>query len=382
MAIKKVLIIFGTRPEAIKMAPIIYQLKKMPFRFKTIVCSSAQHRQMLDQVLDLFEIEPDIDLNLMEENQTLSSLTARTITEMTEVISELEPDIVLVQGDTTTAMSGALAAFYQKVPVGHVEAGLRTRDPHNPFPEEVNRRIISSFADYHFAPTERSMNALLREGVRAESVYLTGNTIVDALQNIAKQLKERPSIIPEPGCNNRKIVLVTAHRRENFGKPLENICSALRMLVKKNPTIEIFYPVHLNPNVRGLIYKELSGIERIHLMDPIGYFDLINMLSKCFIVLTDSGGIQEEAPSFGKPVLVMRNETERPEGVEAGVAVLVGTQTDEIVRQVECLLNSEDLYRKMSGFRNPYGDGHAAQRIASILDGGETDESPKNLHNR
>jgi UDP-N-acetylglucosamine 2-epimerase (non-hydrolysing) len=369
---KKVLVIFGTRPEAIKMAPIVYQLRKLPFVFETIVCVSAQHRQMLDQVLDLFAIEPDIDLNLMEENQTLSSLTERTLREVTEVIRKIAPDVVLVQGDTTTAMSAALAAFYLTIPVGHVEAGLRTGDPHNPFPEEVNRRIISLVTDYHFAPTERSGNMLLREGVRVEKVFLTGNTIVDALQIITKQLKKNSSSIV--GSNGRRVILVTAHRRENFGEPLENICSALKTLVEKNPAVEIVYPVHLNPNVRSIVFRRLSGIERMHLIEPIGYFELIDMLSRCFMVLTDSGGIQEEAPSFGKPVLVLRNETERPEGVEAGVALLVGTQTDEIVRHAEHLLHSENLYRKMSGSVNPYGDGHAAERIASILNRGRIDD--------
>jgi len=351
------------------MAPVIYELKRMAHRFETIVCTSAQHRQMLDQVLDLFEIKPDMDLNLMQDNQTLSGLTERALREVTNVVTHIKPDVVLVQGDTTTAMSAALASFYLRVPVGHVEAGLRTGDPYNPFPEEVNRRIIASVADFHFAPTERSADALLQEGVRAERVFNTGNTIVDASQIISKRLRYNGAARIRD--NGRRVVLVTAHRRENFGEPLRNICTALKQLVKNNPEIEIVYPVHLNPNVRHIVFPMLSGIPHIHLIEPLGYLDLIEILSRCSIALTDSGGIQEEAPSFGTPVLVMRNETERPEGVEAGVAALVGTDTDNIVHWVEALLNSDDLYQRMSKATNPYGDGHAAERIVRILDWGE-----------
>lgn len=362
---KKIMIIFGTRPEAIKMAPIIKELRKPGSRFKVVTCVSGQHRQMLDQVLSLFKIKPDIDLNLMEKNQSLDSLTANAIRVLTKPILEIKPDLILVQGDTTTAMAAALAGFYQKVPIGHIEAGLRTYDTNNPFPEEINRRIISVLASYHFAPTQNAVNALLKENIPKESVYLTGNTVIDALKAIAKGAK-KPNFnfkIPE----GRKLILVTAHRRENFGGPLNDICRALKIIATNNLNVEIIYPVHLNPNVMNTVRSMLSGISRIRLIQPVEYHQLVFLLKKACLVLTDSGGIQEEAPAFGKPVLVMRKETERPEGIKAGVAKLVGTNTETIVKNVEFLLRDSRAYGKMSKAINPYGDGRAAGRIAKII---------------
>lgn len=362
---KKIMIIFGTRPEAIKMAPIIKELRKPRSRFKVVTCVSGQHRQMLDQVLSLFKIKPDIDLNLMEKNQSLDSLTANAIRVLTKSILEIKPDLILVQGDTTTAMAASLAGFYQKVPIGHIEAGLRTYDTLNPFPEEINRKIISALANYHFAPTQNAVNALLKENIPKESVYLTGNTVIDALKAIAKSAK-KPNFdfnIPE----GRKLILVTAHRRENFGGPLNDICRALKIIAINNVNVEIIYPVHLNPNVMNTVRRMLSGIARIRLIEPVEYHQLAFLLKKAYLVLTDSGGIQEEAPAFGKPALVMRKETERPEGVRAGVAKLVGTNTKAIVKNVELLLRDSKAYGKMSKAINPYGDGRAAGRIAKII---------------
>jgi UDP-N-acetylglucosamine 2-epimerase (non-hydrolysing) len=362
----KILIIFGTRPEAIKMAPVVKELKKHKSRIKTIVCVSGQHREMLKQVLSIFNIKPDIDLNIMQKNQSLDSLTSNAMQVLAKILTKIKPDLVLVQGDTTTAMVAGLASFYQRIPVGHIEAGLRTNDIYNPFPEEINRRIITTVATYHFAPTKNSFRALLKEGVPKKSIFLTGNTIVDAMKMIARGFDRKVNL--DLGLSGKnKLILVTAHRRENFGAPLKSICAALSAIVKRNKNVEIVYPVHLNPNVREPVYRLLSGINRIHLIPPVEYHQLAYLLKKAYLVLTDSGGIQEEAPVFGKPVLVMRIETERPEGIKAGVTKLIGTDKNTIVREVELLLYNHRAYAKMSKSINLYGDGKAAKRIVCII---------------
>jgi len=361
---KKVLCVFGTRPEAIKMAPVVHALKERSPHVQPIVCVTGQHREMLDQVLDLFEIVPDIDLDLMEPNQTLASLSAKALRALDRVLLKLKPEVVLVQGDTTTAMIGALAAHYRKVPVGHVEAGLRTDDRYDPFPEEMNRRLISQLSTYHFAPTLTSEERLLTEGHARESVFRTGNTVVDALQAITA--REQTVDLPVD-LNGHRLLLVTAHRRENFDEPLQHICSGLRRIADRHEDIKIVYPVHLNPNVKGPVHDLLSQHNRIHLIPPVAYIDLIHLLRASYIVLTDSGGIQEEAPALGKPVLVMRRTTERPEGVEAGVAKLVGTDTETIVRETTLLLEDEGEYNKMAKAVSPYGDGNAAERIVDAI---------------
>ena len=362
----KIMVVFGTRPEAIKMAPVIKELEKHHKKIETIVCVSGQHKQLLEQVLSLFKIKPDIDLNLMQKNQTLDSFTADAMRILSQTIIKIKPDLILAQGDTTTAMVAGLAGFYQRIPVGHIEAGLRTNDIYNPFPEEINRRILSTVATYHFAPTKNSFQALLKEGVSKERVFLTGNTIVDAMKMITRDLSKKVKLDLKLSPKNR-LILVTAHRRESFGAPLENICSALRAIVRRNKGVEIVYPVHLNPNVREPVYRMLSKIKQIHLIPPVEYHELSYLLKKSYLVLTDSGGIQEEAPVFAKPVLVMRLETERPEGIKAGVAKLVGTDTDTIVKEVELLLHNRRAYARMSKAISPYGDGKAAKRIVSII---------------
>lgn len=361
---KKVICIFGTRPEAIKMAPVIRELEKYPTKFEVTICVTAQHREMLDQVLSHFDLKSHIDLNLMQENQGLDELTAKSIKLLSNIIRDVKPDLVLVQGDTTTAMAAALAGFYKKVPIGHIEAGLRTNNLHNPFPEEINRRIISILSTYNFAPTQKAKEALLKEGINKEAIFLTGNTIVDALNAIIKSKKDSNSL---SSSDNKKIILVTAHRRESFGKPLENICYALKEIAEKNSDVEIIYPVHLNPNVRSVVYGILNNLKRIHLLSPLNYSEFICILNYCYLVLTDSGGIQEEAPVFGKPVLVLRNETERPEGIEANVAKLVGTDSDIIIKNVEMLLRNQHEYEKMSKATSIYGDGRASEKIVNII---------------
>lgn len=363
--VRKILIIFGTRPEAIKIAPVLKELQRHKTKFKSIVCVTSQHKQMLNQVLSLFDIRPDINLNLMRENQNLNSLTAKTIRTLNKVILETKPDLILVQGDTTTATVAALAGFYQRVPIGHIEAGLRTNDRYNPFPEEINRRIISVVSTCHFAPTRKAVEVLLREGITKRNVFLTGNTVVDALRMI---IKKKPQInLDLQFLNSPKLILVTAHRRESFGGPLENICNALKEIVRRNPNVEIIYPVHMNPNVRKVVYKILNNRNRIHLISPLRYHEFIYLLHRCYLVLTDSGGVQEEAPAFGKPVLVMRKRTERPEGVEAGVAKVIGTDIKDIIRATELLLRNKTIYTKMSKAISPYGDGKAASKIIKIL---------------
>lgn len=368
---KKILVILGTRPEAIKLAPVIKRLKIEEENIETIVCVTGQHRQMLDQVLSLFDVKPDIDLNLMEENQQLPVITSLALKSLTPVIDEIRPDIILLQGDTTTAMVSALAGFYKKIPVAHVEAGLRTYDNDNPFPEEVNRRIISLLASYHFAPTKRAVDFLLKEGIRGEFVFLTGNTVIDALLDVIGEIKNNNyapnnlSFLTDD--SHYKLILVTAHRRESFGEPLKEICEALKEIAERNREVRIVYPVHMNPNVNGTVYSILREHDRIHLIPPLDYKDLCFLMMKAYLILTDSGGIQEEAPSLGKPVLVMRNKTERPEAIEAGVARLVGTARKTIVEYTERLLNDSKEYKRMASSSNPFGDGKASERIVNIL---------------
>jgi UDP-N-acetylglucosamine 2-epimerase len=360
-----VLTIFGTRPEAIKLAPVVLELAKYSSAVRSVVCITAQHRDMLDQVLRIFDIRPDLDLNLMTENQTLPDLTSATLLGITGVLEQVGPDVVLVQGDTTSAMAAGLAAFYRKLPVGHVEAGLRTGDRYQPFPEEINRRLLTSIATYHFAPTEVARDALLREGVPQDAVLMTGNTVVDALQAIAHKTEVRDGLAALGA--ERRLILMTAHRRENFGAPLEDICRAVLRLTARNADVEVAYPVHRNPNVRASVERILGGQERIHLLPPLEYDEFIGLLSRSTLVLTDSGGLQEEGPVLGKPVLVMRETTERPEGVTAGSNRLVGTDTDTIVGAAERLLRDPAEYESMARASNPFGDGHAAERIVEFL---------------
>lgn len=373
MAIAKVLSIFGTRPEAVKLAPVILELLKHPDRIRSVVCVTAQHRQMLDQVLGLFDVVPNVDLDLMTPDQTLPGLTARVITQVSRVLAREAPDLVLVQGDTTTVMAAALAAFYQQIPVGHVEAGLRSHHRYSPFPEEINRRVASVLTTYHFAPTETARRALLREGVDEASIFVTGNTVIDALHAIAcrprpalaQELLERAGIDDAPG--GRRLILVTAHRRENFGAGFDQICQGLKTLAARNPDVAILYPVHLNPHVQEPVYRCLSGVERVHLTEPVEYDVFVHLMNASTLVLTDSGGIQEEAPALGKPVLVMRTETERPEAIEAGTARLVGPNAERIVQETERLLRDPVVYDRMARAVSPYGDGHAAERITHII---------------
>lgn len=363
----RILSVIGTRPEAIKMAPVIQRLRQIP-NVESLVCTTAQHRQMLDQVLTLFDITPDVDLNLMQPDQSLSQITAAIFTHLDPVIKDIQPDWILSQGDTTTVMATSLLAYYNRVKFGHVEAGLRTGDKFQPFPEEVNRMVAGVVADLHFAPTSWSRQNLLRENVPAERIVVTGNPVIDALQQVAKKdiPPEIKNLLKEAA--GRRILLVTAHRRENFGKPLENICEALQTLAETyQDGIQIVYPVHLNPNVQEVVHQRLEGISNITLLPPLDYLPMVQMMKHSYLVLTDSGGIQEEAPGFGIPVLVMRAATERPEGVEAGTVKLVGTETQTILSKTFCLLDDAGAYAKMARSANPYGDGMAAQRIANAI---------------
>lgn len=366
----RVLSVFGTRPEAIKMAPVVRQLAQTP-GVESLVCVTAQHRQMLDQVLNLFDIRPDFDLNLMQPDQSLAQITAAVFTHLDPVIRQTRPDWILAQGDTTTVMATSLLAYYHRVRFGHVEAGLRTGDKWQPFPEEINRRVAGAVADLHFAPTEWARQNLLRENIPAETIRVTGNPVIDALHWVA-HLPYDPGELQQLGIPaealRRRIILVTAHRRENFGRPLENICAALRDLAETyRDDIHLIYPVHLNPNVQGPVYRLLSGIPNITLLPPLDYLPLVQILKRATLVLTDSGGLQEEAPGLGVPVLVLRAVTERPEGVQAGTVRLVGTEREAIVAAARLLLDSEEERQKMARAVNPYGDGHAAERIVAAL---------------
>lgn len=363
----RVMVIFGTRPEAIKMAPLVNQLKKTDC-IEPVVCVTAQHRQMLDQVLDIFGILPDFDLNIMQERQTLAGITTRALEGLDGVMAEAGPDMVLVHGDTTTTFAGSLAAFYRKIRIGHVEAGLRTFDKYFPYPEEMNRKLTGAIADVHFAPTKLNRDNLAGEGVRAENIYITGNTVIDALKTTVR----KNHVFTAGGLNGvdfdkKRIVTVTAHRRENLGQPLRNICEAVRHIAEKYIDTEIVYPVHLNPAVREPVYEILKGNERIHLIDPIDVQDMHNLIARSYLVLTDSGGLQEEAPALGKPVLVLRNETERPEAVAAGTVKVAGTDKEKIIEMTVRLLDDGKEYDRMARAVNPYGDGKASQRIVEAL---------------
>ncbi|HEX2645275.1 MAG TPA: UDP-N-acetylglucosamine 2-epimerase (non-hydrolyzing) [Thermoanaerobaculia bacterium] len=377
--LRKVLVVYGTRPEAIKMAPVIEALRRRPETFAVRVCTTGQHREMLDQVQDLFGLTPDLDLQLMQPDQTLNGLAAAALSALDRVLAAEAPDWLLVQGDTTTAMTAGLAAFHRGVKVGHVEAGLRTGDLRHPFPEEANRRIIDLLADALFAPTGRSRDALLAEGTDSVKIHVVGNTVIDALHTLAGQNGHAPGERESPG---RPEVLVTVHRRESFGAPIREIFAALRRLAETFPEVSFVYPVHRNPNVRGPAFEILGGLPNLELCEPLDYRELVRRLERCRLVLTDSGGIQEEAPTFGKPVLVLRETTERPEGVDAGVARLVGADRERIFDEAARLLRSEEDYEAMARAVNPYGDGRAAERIAAILAGEpwepfEPDQPPK-----
>jgi UDP-N-acetylglucosamine 2-epimerase len=358
----KVLIIIGTRPEAIKLAPIVLELQKHPKHFESLVCLTAQHRKMLDQMIEWFQIKVDVDLGLMQQGQSLAKFASRALEAVSYVLEDIQPDVVLVQGDTTTVMMAALAAFYQRIPVGHVEAGLRTRDPYNPFPEEINRRVAGVLATYHFAPTDRAAAALKAEQVPTERIFITGNTVVDALLWTIKKPVYLPFTTDSP-----RMILVTAHRRESFGAAFDSLCWAIRDLAERNPEVEVVYPVHLNPNVRESVGRILDGRPRIHLLDPLRYEQFCHLMKRSYFILTDSGGIQEEAPVICKPVLVMRETTERQEALEAGAALLVGTDRERIVSEAEKLLNDDRVYQRMAQVGSLYGDGCAAERIVKIL---------------
>lgn len=368
----KILTVFGTRPEAIKMAPLALALDDDK-RFEAKVCVTGQHREMLDQVLELFEIRPDFDLNVMKPHQDLTDVTIAILNGMKAVLNEFKPDMVLVHGDTATTFATGLAAYYQQIPVGHVEAGLRTGNLYSPWPEEGNRKLTGALAKLHFAPTGNSRENLLKEGVSPENIKVTGNTVIDALLGVVKRLSEDKELFKQAATPSefldpsRKIILVTGHRRESFGGGFERICRALIRTAQLHPGVDIVYPVHLNPNVREPINRLLKGVSNIHLIEPLDYLPFVHLMSRAHIILTDSGGIQEEAPSLGKPVLVMRETTERPEAVSAGTVKLVGTETDRITSELSSLLDDKTAYEKMSVAHNPYGDGQACQRILEAL---------------
>lgn len=379
---KKILLVFGTRPEAIKMAPLVLKLKQHP-EFQTVVCVTAQHREMLDQVLDIFDIKPDYDLNIMQKSQDLYDITSRVLTGMRDVLNETNPDIVLVHGDTTTSTAAALAAFYKQITVGHIEAGLRTGNIYSPWPEEMNRQITGRIARMHFSPTALSRNNLIKENIDAQCITVTGNTVIDALHIVVDKIKNDKKICEKIEKNirnngydvgrldNRKLVLITGHRRENFGEGFIRLCTAISDLTKKYPDVDFVYPMHLNPNVREPIHKvfgeNLNKFGNIFFIEPLDYLNFVYMMEKSHLVLTDSGGIQEEAPGLGKPVLVMRETTERPEALEAGTVKLVGTDYNKIVNEVSMLLEDNEYYQTMSNAVNPYGDGLACERIIDFM---------------
>lgn len=363
----KVMTIFGTRPEAIKMAPLVKELEKRQ-EVESIVCVTAQHRQMLDQVLELFKITPDYDLNIMKERQSLTTITTGVLEGLDELFKTVKPDIVLVHGDTTTTFAGSLAAFYNKIKIGHVEAGLRTFDKYFPFPEEINRKLTGALADIHFAPTNTSKNNLLREGINEKDIYITGNTVIDALEEtVCEDYLFENDELNKIDFKNKKVIMVTAHRRENWGEPLENICRAFKRIVENNQDVEIVYLVHLNPVVRETVYGILEGVDRVHLLPPLDTKETHNLMNRCYMIMTDSGGLQEEAPHLGKPVLVLRDVTERPEAVEAGTVKVIGTDEENVYNIANELLNDNDVYSKMANAVNPYGDGHASRRIVDAI---------------
>lgn len=372
MTKKKILTVFGTRPEAIKMAPLVHALAADD-RFEAKCCVTAQHREMLDQVLELFEITPDYDLNLMRAGQTLNDVTARIVQELKPVLQEFQPDVVLVHGDTATTFATSLAAYYEQIEVGHVEAGLRTGNIYSPWPEEANRRLTGVLTNYHFAPTETSKENLLRENFSPEDIFITGNTVIDALLMVKDKIESDSDLSATLAAQfpfldeNKKLILVTGHRRESFGGGFERICEALAQTAKQHPNVQILYPMHLNPNVREPVNRILGDVENVLLIEPQQYLPFIYLMSRSHIILTDSGGIQEEAPSLGQPVLVMRDTTERPEAVAAGTVKLVGTDVEKITASLDLLLNDEEAYKEMSFAHNPYGDGKACQRILDAL---------------
>ena len=364
----RLMTVFGTRPEAIKMCPLVLEMHKYPEYIEPIVAVTAQHREMLDQVLQLFNIKPDYDLNIMASGQTLYDITTRALNGLKEVIEDAKPDMVLVHGDTTTTFAGALAAFYAQVPVGHVEAGLRTGNKYSPYPEEMNRKLTGSIADMHFAPTSTSKENLLKENVNPEAIMVTGNTVIDALQTTVKANYEfADAEFNKIFARGNRLILMTTHRRENLGEPMRNVYKALRKVLEIHADVEAIFPVHKNPKVREIVQEELGGLERVHLIEPMDYEPFANLMGKVDIVLTDSGGIQEEAPALGKPVLVLRDTTERPEAVDAGTVKLVGTGYEDVLRETNLLLDDPAHYQKMAEAANPYGDGKACERIIKAI---------------
>ena len=361
---KTVMLVFGTRPEAIKMCPLVNELKSRE-SIKTVVCVTGQHRQMLDMVLDAFNVKPDYDLSIMKEKQTLFDITSNILLSIKSVLEEVKPDVVLVHGDTSTTFVTALACFYMQIPVGHVEAGLRTYNIYSPYPEEFNRQAVSIISKYNFAPTELSKNNLIKEGKEESSIYVTGNTVIDALKTTVRVDYTHPELEWAKGS---RLIVITAHRRENLGEPMHNMFRAIRRIIDENPDIKAIYPIHMNPVVRNAAEAELGDCDRIHIIEPLDVLDFHNFLARCYLILTDSGGVQEEAPSLGKPVLVMRDTTERPEGIEAGTLKLVGTEEETIYENFKELLTNKEAYDKMSKASNPYGDGFACKRIADILE--------------
>ena len=363
---KRIMLVFGTRPEAIKMCPLVNELKKRK-NIETIVCVTGQHRQMLDQVLETFNVVPDYDLSIMKDKQTLFDITTNILNRIKEVLEEARPDVVLVHGDTSTTFVTALACFYLQIPIGHVEAGLRTYDIYSPYPEEFNRQAVSIVSNYNFAPTLKAKENLVREGKDEEKIWITGNTVIDALKTTVKEDYTHPELDWAKGS---RLIFITAHRRENLGQPMHNMFRAIRRVMEEHPDVKALYPIHMNPVVRKAAEEELGGCDRIHIIDPVEVFDCHNIMAQSYLILTDSGGIQEEAPSLGKPVLVMRDTTERPEGIAAGTLKLVGTDEEVIYNNFKKLLEDEESYMKMAKANNPYGDGRACERIADILEVG------------
>ena len=365
----KVMSVFGTRPEAIKMAPLVKALENDE-RFESIVCVTAQHREMLDSVLEIFNIKPQYDLNIMAHGQTIIDISNKVLKGVDEVIKEVEPNIVLVHGDTSTTLNGALAAFYNKVPVGHVEAGLRSHDIYSPFPEEMNRKLTGGITELHFAPTKTNESNLLLEGINKQKIHVTGNTVIDALLSVVNENhKFEDETLNNIDFNNKKVILLTTHRRENWGEPMENIFKAMIELIENNEDVEVIFPMHKNPSIRELAHKYFDKyIEKVHLIEPLEYVEFTNLMSKVYLIMTDSGGIQEEAPALGKPVMVLRTETERPEAVEAGTVILAGIKKEIIVNIADELINNEKSYKVMAQATNPYGDGKACERILNIIE--------------
>lgn len=358
------MLVFGTRPEAIKMCPLVNELKKRE-NIKTVVCVTGQHRQMLDSVLEAFNVVPDFDLSIMKEKQTLFDITVSILEKIKSVLEEVRPDVVLVHGDTSTTFVTSLACFYMQIPIGHVEAGLRTYDIYSPYPEEFNRQAVSIISKYNFAPTEKAKENLLREGKCPERIFVTGNTAIDALKTTVRESYTHPEL---EWAKDSRLIIITAHRRENLGEPMHHMFRAIRRIMDEHPDVKAIYPIHMNPVVRAAAAEELGTCERIHIIEPLDVLDFHNFLSRCYLILTDSGGVQEEAPSLGKPVLVMRDTTERPEGIAAGTLKLVGTDENTIYKNFKLLLEDREAYHKMSHASNPYGDGHACRRIADILE--------------